>query len=333
MNGWYTHPVTVALSSTDNQSGVARTEYSFDNGSSWTIYNAPFTLDREGQVQILYRSVDQAGNVEEAKSLSFQTDAKAPVTTTVVTPAEPDGLNGWYTHPVTVALSATDNQSGVARTEYSFDNGSSWTIYNAPVILDREGKIQVLYRSVDQAGNVEEAKSLSFQTDLTPPQVQIHGAASYTIDQDIVISCTATDSVSGVTYSSCNTPLLQAKAYTLAPGVHTVTATAEDAAGHRQTVNFSFTVSATFESISTLTGSFVAETGVNGADGIANALQKKLDNAKAKALEGKGAVARNQLDAYINQVSAQSGKALTKEQAATLVRWATSLRDATPLTN
>src|SRR5690606_9405050 len=55
-------------------------------------------------------------------------DEPAPVTTATPSPAEPDGTNGWFHSNVTVTLSATDDDSGVAGTEYRLDGGE-WTGY------------------------------------------------------------------------------------------------------------------------------------------------------------------------------------------------------------
>ncbi|WP_214628898.1 putative Ig domain-containing protein [Paenibacillus agaridevorans] len=239
-------------------------------------------------------------------------------------PSEPNGLNGWYTAPVTVTLSAHGN------VQYSMDAGANWFVYDAPVTLSQEGIHQILYRPATGTDAVP-PNTVDAKIDLTAPQVTIAGEASYTIDQTISISCSAVDAVSGVTSTSCEAPLVEVKAYTLEPGVHTVTADAVDAAGHRGSAEHTYSVAATFESLSALTVTFAAETGASGWQGIATSLQQKLASAQAKAAEGKGQEARNQLQAFIHEANAQSGKKLTQEQAAALVRWAQWLHDETPL--
>ena len=57
-----------------------------------------------------------------------------------------------------------------------------------------------------------------------------------------------------MTYSPCGAPLEDVKVYTLQPGVHKVTAEAEDAAGHQGSAEHSYSVVATFNSLSALTG-------------------------------------------------------------------------------
>ena len=56
-----------------------------------------------------------------------------------------------------------------------------------------------------------ETGSLDIKIDLTAPQVTVTGDTYFTIDQDIMITCSAIDTVSGVTYSPCDQPLLQVR--------------------------------------------------------------------------------------------------------------------------
>ena len=69
-NGSYLNPVTVTLAGSDNLSGVARTEISLD-GTSWQLYTSPVTFDKQGQISLLYKSTDIAGNVEVVHNFGF----------------------------------------------------------------------------------------------------------------------------------------------------------------------------------------------------------------------------------------------------------------------
>ncbi|WP_238358007.1 putative Ig domain-containing protein [Cohnella zeiphila] len=239
-------------------------------------------------------------------------------------PAEPNGQNGWYTTPVTVTL------SGGGGLQYSLDGGSSWNVYDQPFVLSQEGTNELLYRAADEA-SPDNAQSLSVQIDATAPQIAVTGDTAYTIDRQVEIACQATDGGSGVASSSCDAPLADEPAYTLEPGPHTVQAQATDAAGNSGSSELTYSVFASFDSLSALTGSFLEATGASGWEGVATALQAKLSEAKAKADAHQGAEARELLNAYDNQVNAQSGKKLSAEQAEALVRWAQWLSDATPL--
>lgn len=161
--------------------------------------------------------------------------------------------------------------------------------------------------------------------DFTSPEVDIAGEASYTIDQEVVISCTASDVVSGVYGTPCDQPLLQIKAYTMQSSEHMATVTAEDMAGHQTTVTHTFTVKATFDSLKDVTNAFLQETGDKAWKSVVKSYNKKLELAKEKAESGNLKAAIGIIDGYINQVRAHAGKFFTHEQAEILIRWAQTL--------
>lgn len=108
-------------------------------------------------------------NVPTAVGLSADdADATPPSTTATVSPsANAKGWNG--TKPVTVRFRATDNLSGVALTQYSTDGGAAWTS-GASCVVVAEGDTVLRYRSVDRAGNVETAKTVTVKIDTVRPQ-------------------------------------------------------------------------------------------------------------------------------------------------------------------
>ena len=131
-------------------------------------------------------------------------DTNAPVTTGAVQAADTaTGANGWYLDDVRVTLSATDGCSGVARTEYSVDGGATWQNYSGAVAVTQEGTTVVSYRSVDAAGNAENAASLTVRIDktnpvltLTPDRTLLWPPNGQT--EPVVLRASATDTVSGL---------------------------------------------------------------------------------------------------------------------------------------
>jgi len=101
---------------------------------------------------------------------SSSTDTDPPETAAALTPAAPDGDDGWYRSPVEVVLSATDAGSGVDSTEYRVDGGA-WSAYDGSFTIGDDGEHAVEYRSTDADGNVEEAKSVSVKVDRTAPDI------------------------------------------------------------------------------------------------------------------------------------------------------------------
>jgi hypothetical protein len=95
----------------------------------------------------------------------------APMTSASISPAAPNGSNGWNTSDVTVTLSGADNCSGIAGTEFSTNGGVTWQPYAGSLIISAEGVTTVNYRSVDRAGNIEETQSLTVKIDKTAPAI------------------------------------------------------------------------------------------------------------------------------------------------------------------
>ncbi|RTE10847.1 OmpL47-type beta-barrel domain-containing protein [Paenibacillus whitsoniae] len=147
---------------------------------------------------------DNAGNwsAQGLTAIIKTADATPPITTLNLMPSQPDGQNGWYVHPVAVTLSAFDNFSGVAKTEYSLDGGSTWQAYVAPVTLSQDGKYTVNYRSTDNAGNVEPVHTISFFLDSMAPEANLtqsgHNVGDMPVDMPVAFELASTDSMSGV---------------------------------------------------------------------------------------------------------------------------------------
>lgn len=95
-------------------------------------------------------------------AMDLPVDTTPPVTTAKTHPYA--GEHEVYHEDVTVTLTATDDISGVARTEYNLD-GAGWRDYTGPVTVSGDGEHTLLYRSIDHSQNVEQAKSLTIRID------------------------------------------------------------------------------------------------------------------------------------------------------------------------
>lgn len=210
-------------------------------------------------------------------------DTTPPVITPTVTGTL--GNNGWYTSNVGLTWSVTDaesaisSQSGCGAESVTADTpGASFTC------------------SATSAGGTSSA-SVTVKRDATPPVIAFSGnAGSYTVDQTVAISCSATDATSGIASSNC--PGASGDAY-LFVGTQTLNASATDNAGNGATGSTSFTVSVTSGSLCTLVGRWVSQ------HGVANSMCQQLAN---------GAYG-----AFVNHVNAQSGKTVSADHAALLI--------------
>ena len=96
-------------------------------------------------------------------------DVTPPVTTCIL-----DGVmeGGFYISDVTVTLTATDDKSGVNYTMYKLNSGA-WTTYTEPFMVTTNGDHMVSFYSVDNAGNIEDEKNVSFSIIKPAPPISI----------------------------------------------------------------------------------------------------------------------------------------------------------------
>ena len=157
------------LSATDNIGGSGATTTSYwitVNGvpGSWTIYTGAFTLGSSANDTyiITWYSTDHVGNVEGTRHLTVYIDTIATTASILYTPSSaPDQVNG----TTAFSLAAQDNSggSGVAKIEYQYTgSGSNWILYTGPFTLSMgsNGSCTIMYRSTDNAGNVESSNTL-----------------------------------------------------------------------------------------------------------------------------------------------------------------------------
>ncbi|MBP0451558.1 hypothetical protein J5Y04_18695 [Kitasatospora sp. RG8] len=146
-------------------------------------------------------------------------DTTAPVTAATAEPPPNDA--GWNNTDVTVTLGATDDISGVARTEYDVD-GNGWTGYTGPVLLNTPGSHALSYRSIDRAQNIEDTRTLPVRIDRTPPvttaTISPNPNPAGWINADGTVTLTSTDDLSGVAGITYSTTGAQTTPLTTVPG-------------------------------------------------------------------------------------------------------------------
>ncbi|QSQ25097.1 chitobiase/beta-hexosaminidase C-terminal domain-containing protein [Pyxidicoccus parkwayensis] len=171
--GSFTRGVAVALVCEDGAgSGCAATYYTLDGSTpskSSTQYREPFTLS--ATTTLRFFSVDKAGNTEAVKTEQYtfsdtHSDTQAPTTT--ATPA-----GGFFNSARAVTLACDDGSGGgCAATHYTVDGSvptESSPRYTAPVAVAASTTLR--FFSVDQAGNVEGARTERYVIDAEPPTV------------------------------------------------------------------------------------------------------------------------------------------------------------------
>jgi hypothetical protein len=248
----YYRNVSFPLHGTDSGSGVAGTYYTLDGGVTVKGTSVYVAAPRDGFAKphvIQYWSVDNAGNVEAAKSVSFKSlpiDLTAPITT-----AQGSAIS---TTTAIVSLVATDNVggSGVDFTSYKLDGGAETTCIATPASPYRiqlsDAKVHTLeYWSTDIATNIElPHKTATYTVDSMPPYTTILGwRALYNGTANITLSASdATGTFGGTAVANTfyvldgvlttgtppNTPVTVS-----AVGPHTLSYWSVDGAGNTET--------------------------------------------------------------------------------------------------
>ncbi|HET8752328.1 MAG TPA: choice-of-anchor Q domain-containing protein [Gaiellaceae bacterium] len=219
---WYTGSLDVSATSSAPAVSV-----SADGGPFTSAF--PVTLAGDGVHVVEARDSD--GNTATGVYLI---DTTAPQITHGISPAAPNGTNGWYTTKPTVKFACNDNVSGVA--SCLADGGNSDSIQLG------DGSSQgASATSTDNAGHTSHDSVSGIKVDSTAPatpaftgiSAQIYPVNSLPAQSSI--GCTSSDAVSGVL--SC-----VVTGYGNAIGAHTLTATATDNAGNTTTATLTYTV-------------------------------------------------------------------------------------------
>ena len=149
--GWNKSVTEWRIQATDNEggSGIREIRYTIDGGTERIAAGSDvrIAIEEDGPHTLSYYSVDEAGNAEAAKVSGIKLDQVDPVTTPVA------NVKG-----TSLALPATDNRSGIARTVYTMDGGAEKT-YVTPLVLDGK-RHTIVFWSEDVAGNTEDKRTL-----------------------------------------------------------------------------------------------------------------------------------------------------------------------------
>jgi hypothetical protein len=168
-NGWYLGAVTVTLVAAPGSSPVSATYYSIDSGP-YQGYGAPFPISPDGIHQLMFYSVDTAGNQETPHGQTIKIDATKPVSHVTALPATATTPN------FSVQWSGTDATSGLANyTIYVSDNGGPFAPWLSNVTSTQAyytGSLLHTYGfyslALDVAGNQENPKTAAEATTHVP---------------------------------------------------------------------------------------------------------------------------------------------------------------------
>ncbi|MFT4283682.1 MAG: hypothetical protein QM598_02470 [Protaetiibacter sp.] len=201
-------------------------------------------------------ATDRAGNVtRETRSYRVLGTDQTPPDLDIVMPQAP--ASGWFTGPVTLDFTASDEESGVAgiRWTYTSDAGSgegSTAGEPGTLELTETGVYEVRAWAEDTAGNRSDARLVTVQVDVDVPTVQVTAPAvagilpngHYAQNERVVVDFACSDLGSGIAACDATTPAGELLP-TGNPGTHELRIVATDVAGNRTERVVSYTVDAT----------------------------------------------------------------------------------------
>jgi hypothetical protein len=197
-SGW-TQAAHIEVEASDSVSGVDRVEWQIDggpwlHGASGTVL--PFT--QTGEYQLRTRARDAAGNVSPPQLDTVRVDADAPTNTTTVP-------GGAVSKPYQVAVTGTDDDSGVATVEWQVDNGAIGSGTSGdPATISIDGVHTLKTRVIDAAGNASAWRTDTITVDgsigdnVLPVDTTTAGSTTIWRSAPVNVTVQAVDAGSGV---------------------------------------------------------------------------------------------------------------------------------------
>lgn len=141
-------------------SGLEGSQYRLWNGgqwSEWLDYQNPFNAADEGLTHVEYYSTDNLGNYETVHNLTVHVDDTPPNSVaSLVT-----GTDGGY--DVLIAFNDTGCGVGVSYYRIGDEQWQSPTLHQVELPFNSPGNYTLEYYAIDNLGNVENVKTLSFE--------------------------------------------------------------------------------------------------------------------------------------------------------------------------
>lgn len=156
----------------DNLSGIKNIFYKLDEKEAFRKFPYSKVFKKEGRYNLTTYAVDNVGNKENDKKLSFTVDEKSPKTKAkIIGNSYEKGDKLFANTGSLIALESSDNLSGVERVEFQLNKGLI-TNYSTPILLS-DTKTKLHYRGIDNVNNKENWKTYNVLLDTKPPRIRM----------------------------------------------------------------------------------------------------------------------------------------------------------------
>ena len=181
------------------------------------------------------------GGGPEPESATTEYLTPAVVASSTVSPAQPDGLHGWYMTRPNVTVDACNGIGGPASLIYGFDGTTTGHAYtgSAQTTSVPEGQHDFTYGAFDAEHNAATNVTRHFKVDLTPPAISFSGIVANAYSFSVTDAGSGVDHVvfaamtpSGTVGLGTQTSGFSIALASLPAGTTSVTATAYDIAGN-----------------------------------------------------------------------------------------------------
>ncbi|MBU0756956.1 MAG: PGF-pre-PGF domain-containing protein [Nanoarchaeota archaeon] len=195
-------PVLVNFTTTDEESGINHTEWRNVSNGQWTTVAGAFVVDFSLDDKIIYyRSIDNAGNVENEKQKRFYYDDVAPTV-----PAVKLGTTKTYAGAgFAIDVSSSDALSGLASTAAYLLNGTTGTLtyangrYSGTLTAPgTNGNYTITLNITDTAGNLRQDATATIVVNTSDPTISVTKANATMLENNTeVIVYISGDGVNG----------------------------------------------------------------------------------------------------------------------------------------
>lgn len=191
----WTAPSPLPLSGICGYSADVTRHREGEPGAGFTIEGAKTTWLipgplAEGRQYVHMRAISCSGRTSDPVSVPLDVDTVAPTVRIAGAPPE-----RWSRSPYRVALSGTDDRSGIAAIRWSLDGGPQQDATAGSEIPIGAGDHSLRVQAVDQAGNVSAPLERTLGVDSTPPTTTIEPRDP---GHPAVVHARAVDALSGV---------------------------------------------------------------------------------------------------------------------------------------
>ena len=227
--GWASETETQRLVASDGKAGDGL-------GQTVAISNGTVLASAPG--------TDAPGHPDAGSIYAF---GSFPSTAISIAPAAPSGSNGWYVHPVSLAVSASDLDASVTATRCVLDPAAAPIVFGAlpatcaflaPAGVSANGSHALFASAANTAGYTSAPVSRSFKIDTVAPGVKCSPTPNFTLKgRGGLVAARVTDATSRPA-----APIVAKRANVSRAGKKSVTLTGRDNAGNAKNVKCRYTV-------------------------------------------------------------------------------------------